>query len=458
MDKNQHPIDKLFKSELESNESDPSSAVWENLSAKLDRQSSAVYKKRYKNLKAVSFVLLFLFLSITIFEGIQLRTAQNKLATISKSLKESTQSKNFVEDPQRPTEINNRIGQEQELVNLYPSYARDKEIKNLFADHLGKEKYELLSSGGAKRSSLNERNDVVSLNTIGENNRLPEIKKATEIIFFKPLKSIINNDEGKDAVSFKRNFSSKKNNENFKPYWSVFPFASYDLCDYKLEDDLPDNINGSVNNSSKVKDREKYEASFSAGAFLKRQIKQHWGVQTGLIYANSSIVINAQKVYAIRTTSGEVVYKYNLSSGYTFIKPLNGNTPSVGDSVTTTNAQHNLQSVSVPVMALYTKKSGRFSISSGAGLTGNFLTEASLQTEVVDASGREKASFSKLEGLNKFSLGLIVNGALCYKFSDKVSVGFNPTFRYSLTPITKNTIVKTFPYSFMIGAGIAFKM
>lgn len=108
-------------------------------------------------------------------------------------------------------------------------------------------------------------------------------------------------------------------------------------------------------------------------------------------------------------------------------------------------------------MVSYRFEKNKFSISPAVGLSANFITSANVKTEVTDALNKESVSINGLDGMKSFYTGLMADISLQYNYNNKWSFSLLPGFKYALTPITKGNVVKTFPYSFNIGAGITYK-
>ena len=250
----------------------------------------------------------------------------------------------------------------------------------------------------------------------------------------------------------------KKGTNNFKPYWEINGFASTDRGLYHLDNDAENN-NGTntQDESKKIDKREKHEPSFSTALMTTRQFSRQFGLKTGIIYSNTAIVIAPHEMYATQQPNGSIAYKFIASSGYSFVKPAFGPAPTVGDSIKSATAQHNLQSTSLPLMLLYKLNIKKFSIMPAAGVSANFITRATIQTEVTEASNRETVNIDGLNGMRNFYMGFIADIDLQYRFNKKWSANLLPAFKYAITPITKNNVVKTFPYSFGIGAGFSYK-
>ena len=243
----------------------------------------------------------------------------------------------------------------------------------------------------------------------------------------------------------------------FKPYWSVTGFASNDRARYKLNNDIQDNNGNPQDEKEEIGKRENHESSFSSGFLATRQFAKNWGLKTGLIYSNTAIAINPQEMYAAKKTDGTVAYKYITSSGYGYVKPGFGLPPAVGDSLQSAEAQHNLQSLSVPLQLTYRFDKKKISVIPSAGITANFITHATVKTEVKDALNKEAVTINGLNGMRKFYAGFIADVSLQYNYNNRWAFNLLPTFKYAMAPITKSNVVKTFPYSYGLGAGLTYK-
>ena len=237
---------------------------------------------------------------------------------------------------------------------------------------------------------------------------------------------------------------------HFKPYWTLTGLMTYDRVNYKLDSDLPSNI-------TNIKHGEVHEPSFSVSLLATRQVKEKWGLQTGLIYSNTAIGISPQKIYALQDPAGDIAYKYITSSGYAYIKPGFGSPPAFGDSLITTEAKHSLHSLTVPIVIKYTIRKNGFLFLPGAGIEANFITRAKLETEIEDANNRETVFINKLSGAKSFYWSLVADAELRYSVNKKLSFSVRPVFRYAISPITENNVVETFPYSFGAGLGMTYK-
>ncbi|MBS1655085.1 MAG: hypothetical protein JSU05_09580, partial [Bacteroidetes bacterium] len=65
-----HDIDKLFADNIESYSEKPPADVWDKIDAGLDKKSADIFRKKYRSLRKVAAILLFLFLGAVAYEMI----------------------------------------------------------------------------------------------------------------------------------------------------------------------------------------------------------------------------------------------------------------------------------------------------------------------------------------------------------------------------------------------------
>lgn len=521
MDKNLQNIDELLNKAYQSYEDEPSAAAWEKLSAALDKEDAEKYKRRFIGWKRIAVVLLFLLSGFLIYEtGVVIKrksekelakkgndtdsafvtdnpAANNKKTTVETNTKE--QEKNSI-----PPVSESQVQQEPSGVLIetnekeIPAPKSNQQITTVFEQ--SKTDINISKIKKANKQSVKEKTKITikpgviaedETGGLAENNiskskkSNPKVKEnQTPIItgletdsirrlVISPMTSIAKIEIPKPAITDLKikepvlpvlnttvsiaQSKKKKSSPSFKPFWSVTAFASNDWGQYKLDNDVHDNTGNQQDEKEEINHREKHEGSFSAGVFATRQFTKHFGLKTGLIYSNTAIGISPQEIYATQKTDGSIAYKYITSSGYGFVKPGFGLPPAVGDSIQSTEAQHNLQMISVPLMVSYRFEKNKFSISPAVGLSANFITSANVKTEVTDALNKEAVTINGLDGMRGFYTGLMADVSLQYNYNNKWSFSLLPGFKYALTPITKGNVVKTFPYSFNIGAGITYK-
>jgi len=494
-----HDIDDLFRSALEENEETPSASVKESLLANLDKKDAESYKKRFIGWKRIALLLLLVLAGFILYESGIVKSGAGRstkkiipIAIGTKKTDTRTPARDAVNDQGSDnTTTGKKIPENGKIVHKKESAGNEnssddadeliqpgqKENKELNKELVRIKKYkqsakQIISLAGNKKketaSDLLKRGNIDNIEvrapeenlTKEKRNFVPAIEKLNlakinsrpvtgmqhpPAIGFKMatiIDSLLKNNIAKNA--------GQKRIHHFKPWWTITGLVSYDRVNYMLDSDQPNAI-------TSIQHREVHEPSFSAGILATRQLKEKWGLQTGLVYSNTAIGISPQKMYAFQDPAGDIAYKYITSSGYAYIKPGFGTPPAFGDSITTTEAKHSLHSLSVPVVVKYTIGRNRFLFIPGAGIEANFITRAKLETEIEDAANRETVFINKLNGAKSFYWSLVADAELRYNVNKKFSFSLRPVFRYAISPITENNVVETFPYSFGTGLGITYK-
>lgn len=520
MEKNLQNIDEVFNRAYNSYEDEPSAAAWEKLSAALDKEDAEKYKRRFIGWKRIAVVLLFLLSGFLIYEtGVVIKRKNDKelvkkgndtdsamVTDNTGANKEKTTvetGKNEKKENSLPYVFDNQVQpapsdvlietnekeilapkSNQQIITAFEQSgidintsktkkankqsARDKTKITIRPGAMAEDETGSIADNSVPKnkkgsSKINDEQTAIVSGMETDSIRRLSISPVTSIARIEISKPAISDLKIKEPVLPVLNItagtvsSKKKKPSSFKPFWSVTAFASNDWGQYTIDNDVHDNTGNQQDEKEEINRREKHEGSYSAGIFATRQFTKHLGLKTGLIYSNTAIGISPQEMYAAKKTDGSVAYKYITSSGYGFVKPGFGLPPAVGDSIQSTEAQHNLQVISVPLMVSYRFEKKKFSIAPAVGLSANFITSANVKTEVTDALNKESVSINGLDGMRSFYTGLIADVSLQYNYNSKWSFSLLPGFRYALTPITKGNVVKTFPYSFNIGAGITYK-
>jgi hypothetical protein len=478
MNKDLHNIDDVFSSAYQEFEDDPSPDVWQKINEGLDKKESESYKRRFIGWKRTAILLLLLLTGFVLYESGIFKQNSGSIARTADKNNAVQKLNPSVESP------GNRItGRDPDKIVINGSKTsteqNQKDISGLNLTELPAKKNQPGKDvAGQKNSWESKKSDFIITNQKGKSvfspsNSVKNIvpvpeedmqenktslgplpwtksisRKATTL--FNDITSSylpsVKDPDLKRAVADNKQLK-KRNNSGL--CWSVSGFVSYDFMNYRLDNDL--------SAVKKIKQGEAHEPSFSTGLLLTRQFKKGWSLQTGLIYSNTKIGISPQKMYALQDPAGSVDYKYITSSGYAYIKPAFGSPPVVGDSMTTAQAKHTLQFVSVPVVIKHSFGKKKLTINPGAGVEANFLTSAKLVTEIEDASNRENVTINKLKGARSFYWSVTADAEVQYRVNKKIVFSLRPSFRYAISPITKNNVVETFPYSFGIAAGITYK-
>ncbi|GAB2822067.1 hypothetical protein [Ferruginibacter profundus] len=252
--------------------------------------------------------------------------------------------------------------------------------------------------------------------------------------------------------------AQKKNLKNPKPFHvNVMPFYSPQFSFNRLEDDHHDPGPQPRNGREEIKRDEPHETSSLVGVLVQVPVSKKWSVQSGITYLTKKISIEPKKIFAKLDNDGKVKYRFDCSSGYTYINPKTGTTPAVGDSVSAAASTNTLQYVGIPLAVDYTFSFGKFSIVPTAGTTINFLTKQQIETELIQGSTKEKQTISTIQGLKKTYFNAFAGIALEYNLGKRIALNLMPAGSFALTSINKDAAVKSYPNSFGVAAGIKIK-
>jgi hypothetical protein len=439
MNKNLHDTDDFFKSAYQEFEERPSVEVWEKISTRLNKKALESNRKKLTFWRKSAIILLLVLTGLVLSDSTVFKPGKkNALTAIPKSY--------TIQSPENHPEISN---QEKDLAgkeNIIPKNNLFLQQQAVSIIPLGAATLNVIKGNDNNHGLLTESLSI-SLTTTPEKWNKPYLLTAS--LNNKIQVRVPAADDLPIKKDDKKNTKERKV-ESFTSCWMVTPFVSYERAGYRLDSDLPTNI-------TSIKHREVQEPSFSGGILTTRQFTKHWGLQAGLIYSNTAIGISPQKMYAFQNTTGDIVYKYITSSGFAYIRPGFGTPPSFGDSLTSSEAKHKIEKITVPLMAKYRIGNRRVSLVPGAGIEANFITKATLEVDIEDSFNREIVVVNKLNGIKSFYWSAVVDAELQYKLNKKISLNLRPAYRFAISPMTKNNIVETFPHSLGLGGGVTIK-
>ncbi len=474
MDKHLHnSIGDQFSEEINSMSQVPRQHIWENIDKQLDQTAVKKYKDKFTSLRKRTLLLLLLLIGISTFSFIYYTTSikirnnnylvdknelNNNAETITQSItKRKTPSIKYVPP------------QEKDFIPIYKSIkATNKQ------DLLIPQKIVIAKTAKAKsvitNDAFNRDNEIDNTNNIDNielnSNKYPIPEKWRAPNNSVLIEKLIEPSKMHTPVpthpphsALPTALSNQLSNNNLKKQnihhhkFSLTAFVSPDLSAYRLTNDSKNNFD----NKTGIEERERNDLSSSAGILLAYSIRKKIAIQTGLTFSTSNISIDPTKVYAEKDNSGTVKYRYNTSFGYGYLLPSFSASPALGDSLFTSGANHTLQYISIPVMIKYKLDNKKISFQPGIGITVNFLTKATLTTDVEDRFNREKEFISKLESIKKVGTSLLLVPEVQYRVSKNWSISALPYLKYSLGPVNKGNIVKTYPYTVGVGIGAVYK-
>ncbi len=239
-------------------------------------------------------------------------------------------------------------------------------------------------------------------------------------------------------------------------HFSVMPFYSPQFSFNRIEadEDHRRQFPQGPSDREKIKNDETYSSSSAWGILVALPLGKQWGLQSGLSYNTRSVSIQPKKVYAQLANDGKVKYRFDCSSGYTFLPPKAGSAPVVGDSITVASSSNNLQYIGIPLTLDYTFFSTKkFNVVPQLGLMANFLVKQSIEAS-LDAGTSQKQNFTSIEGLRKTYFNGMAGLGLQYNISKRLSLNLVPAVNFALSSINQQAAVKSYLNSFSITGGV----
>jgi hypothetical protein len=500
MNKDLHDIDNLFKQSIDDHLEEVPPEVWQNIDHSLDKKQAAFYKRRYFTVRAAAIVLVLIG-GVTI--AAILRYRSNEKQPIDGTVVTNASSSRGKANKNTDKVVNKFDGQGQEVATqanvssgetvtskslvkkenskLYEStenstYSADKNQEVSASGvtaktHNGKEgvkvkpittepayeamnqKTNLPAKPASVVASVNLSNDATTginrANFVGVkvldvsgftiNNSVPASKSASSIVL--PPGSIVS-----APLS-----STSKNGGS----WSLSAVYAQNMNLNTLKDD--DHFRDPRNNSREAKRTEQETRSYSIGATVQKEFANRFGIQSGLQYFSSQTTIKPKMIFAEPDRRGEVRYRFNCSSGESYLPSKAGMQPMLGDSIRTNSSESSLSYLQVPLLASYSISFGKFSLLPSAGVQTNFLLNGKLSSSLVQASGDEEV-WTSIEGLRSMYFSGVIQPQLNYKVNERISFDLNPNINFSLSPINKETAVRTYQNMFSLGVGLRVKL
>jgi hypothetical protein len=468
MGKDLHTIDHLFRTAQKDFEEEPSSAVWEKITCKLDHNPGDTKSKDKLFFGWRKILLLFVFVLIAF--GLDRYKINNQVPLIGKaSLVEKPAKENGIEisgsqeELPVPANFPDKIFRKKSEARQAQPKSVKKPGKRYFVSRNGlQKKSSLIPAPGSLLIASDifpDKSKITISDAVAADDGMNvPIYTTVNMDMNNPKENILTNAKllenrtGFSVPAYGKNELSVRN----KKKWALSVLAMNDWGGYFINDEKLDRSGIPHDENDEISGREHHEESFSVSAFLSRYFTDKFMVKGGVTYSSTAIGINPQFIYASKDPSGTLGYKYVTSSGYDFVKPSFGSPLTIGDSLYSSEAKQKLETISLQVMPGYTFRKNKLSITPAAGVLVGYIGRATLKTEVEDNSNREVIFVSKLAGSRKFYAGIVTDISLAYKFTKKWSLLFVPAFRINISPVTTTDFIKTYPYSFSIGAGMSY--
>ncbi len=505
MNKNIQDMDNIFKQTIETYEEMPNASVWNAIDKNLDKKTATQLQKKYSYLKKIVAVLLVLLIStVTYYQLKQYNQNDVAIKNTEFNSKKEVQNKNIEngtvilgknKDEQKNNKvvqtINNIVNTNIEETNALESKIVKPKLEKKFVlsnkiyksknfnttnqnieNKTKKEKQFITNNSKKIKSKKLEIEDeaIITENSNTNNDNLlssdliqtfaidnETIAFHTPNAFDKQPYAIIEKAKKQNAINKKRNVVNK---------FSITTFVSPELAFNRLENDEPHGNrlppqfinNGQLDNKNRIKEQESHVRSFTTGLLFDYSFSKKWSIQSGLVFNAKSTEINPKKVFAENDNNGKIRYRNNCSFGTTYIDPKTGTTVAVGDSAITRKTLNKVNYIGMPVNVSYHFTKSKFIISPFVGIALNFLVKQKASTGLADANTTTELTDNKIEGLKNIYSNANIGLQVGYTINKKLSIIASPNIKFALSSVNKNVVVKAFPNTFGLMAGLKINL
>ena len=217
---------------------------------------------------------------------------------------------------------------------------------------------------------------------------------------------------------------------------------------------------------NEIKDGERMQIGSSYGLLIDHKFRSKWRIQTGIGITEQSSIIEPKPLFARKddmrggggSGSGEIRYKFNCAAGTVFIDPKTGSTLNTGDSVLALSSVNSSKYLQIPLRLSYAFSWGKFSLLPTVGLQSYILKSSTLNTTLVDNTGTKTPTNATIEGLRSMYMTAEIGLGLEFSISKRLSVYVMPRTGFSLSPINKETPVRTYTKDISAVSGLRFQL
>lgn len=248
--------------------------------------------------------------------------------------------------------------------------------------------------------------------------------------------------------------------------WSIRGQFSPLLAYRELKKNISgDDYSTGTNMSSKhYENVESQIASFSGGLDVNYKLNKKWEVQSGIYYSQYGQVNN--DVYAFSNNNEPWVFRTSNGSiqinSETICKELSYK-PTIKDSTTVfdvsianfsnSEIKQKFEYIELPLIFKYVVFDKKFGFQIFGGISPGFL----VGNNAYFKSDNNNIDLGKTNNINSIIYNSIIGLGLNYSISKKISFNFDPTFKYSLSPINSGGDFKTYPYYLGFFTGFTYK-
>lgn len=475
MIKDKRNIDKLFEEGLKKFKEQPPVYAWDKLDKSLDK---AGFKKSMVYLRwlAASILIILAFGSGYYFAVYNLSTPEiaNDINISTSPIQDSE-----LDDPQvkadkresftenyKEQQSNNVSAQDENIVQL-------TEENTLFSsnDNSLKNENEIISQSTASNdmsAQYQERNKINGMNIIDIAN-IPVNLQFVSPLFIadeQPLEAkkeiAITNPPTMSIYYNPEDYNLKPTKSELATKWAVgaqfAPVVSYRDISINYGNQQGNIIN---DDESQLNNNEESLISYAGGVDVNYNVSKRWSIQSGLYYSRIGQVNNdalnfkqdkdQYQLFSINTSTGDINIAFEkVPDNVKNVTPPKDTLESI--DIGNVKIVQNFDVFEVPFMIKYKILDKRFGINLSGGLSPGYLVSNSTYLEVEN----NKHDIGSSDNLNPMIVNTSFSLGLNYGITKNLKINFEPTFKYSLSPMNNNSQFDYHPYYFSWYTGIRY--
>jgi hypothetical protein len=470
MNKDKKNIDLLFEEKLKQFRESPPAQTWDRLEKDLNREKS-VKLLFYFRLAAASLLILLAFGAGYFYATYQSKPSQ-KISQEMLLPKIESDSKHS----EKPIDLNNELVKKEETQSTHQNSEATLR-STLSSKKPDKIDQPFVTDNEKKTSDIliaeNEVQDAKTLEEIAEN---PEViveenvnaqNAGTEETFAlkqdEPSKNEVIPDYKPPILDPNAKVYGLETTKNKEGKWSVgaqvAPVWSYRDISINYQNQSGSNAKEA---ESQLNETEDALLSYAGGIDVNYNLSNRWIIQSGMYYSKIGQVNNnaldfrqdndQYLLFAIRTSTGSIDVAFErIPDDIRKINPPKDTLETI--DLSNVKIIQNFDLFEIPLMIKYKILDKKLGINISGGLSPAYL----LNNNTILQVDEDKYDIGNSSNLNTMIFNTSISLGLNYALSKKLSLKMEPNFKYSLSPINKNSQFDYHPYYFSWFTGLSYK-
>jgi hypothetical protein len=470
MNKDKRNIDLLFEEKLKQFRESPPAHTWDRLEKDLNREKS-VKLLFYLRLAAASLLILLAFGAGYFYATYQSEPSQK----ISQELL-LPQIESDSKHSEKPIDLNNELVNKEETQSAHQNY--EETLRSILPSKKQDKVDQPIATNNEKKTS----DILIAENEVQDVKTLEDITEKPEAIVEENIDT--QNAGTEETITLKQDEPSKNDvipdykplvlDPNAKAYgmetaknnekkWSVgaqvAPVWSYRDISINYQNQSGSNAKEA---ESQLNDTEDALLSYAGGIDVNYNLSNRWIIQSGMYYSKIGQVNNNALdfrqdndqyfLFAIRTSTGSIDVAFErIPDDIRKINPPKDTLEAI--DLNNVKIIQNFDLFEIPLMIKYKILDKKLGINISGGLSPAYL----LNNNTILQVDEDKYDIGNSSNLNNMIFNTSISLGLNYALSKKLSLKMEPNFKYSLSPINKNSQFDYHPYYFSWFTGLSYK-